>query len=174
MSNTPQGVTVLSAAFTRPANTTAYTANDLVAVSTSVKAYNSPAIPNAVRALGDGFRLDRVRVRKSGNVTTNASFRLHLFDRVPTWTVGDNGAGGVITALEVADMLGHCGYIDVTMDAASAATGAYGNANPTTGAITVRPQEQDGLPIYVALQATGAYTPASGEVFYIDLEGIRP
>jgi hypothetical protein len=174
MANTPQGVTVLSASFTRPADTTAYTANDLVAVSTSVYAYNSPAIRDGVRALGDAFRFDRVRLRKSAISLTNASFRVHIFDRVPTWGVGDNGAGGAIGALAVTDLAGHCGFVDVTMDRASATAGAYGMANPSSGAITVRPQEIEGESIYVAVQALAAYTPASAEVFTVDLEGIRP
>ncbi len=171
--NTPRGVTVHTVSFTRPADTTAYTANDLVAGSTSVAAANSPAIPDAVYAdWGDGFRFDRVRLRKSAISTTNASFRVHIFDRLPVWSVGDNGAGGAITALAVTTMDGHCGYVDITMDRASATAGAYGMANPSSGAITVKPNS--GTAIYVAVQATAAYTPASAEVFTVDLEGIRP
>lgn len=172
MGHTPQGVAVLTAILTRPADTTQYTANDLVGRQTSVVPVNSPAIANAVVMKGDAFRLDRVRLRKSGIVLTNASFRVHIFDRLPTWTVGDNGAGGAIGALAVADMAGHCGFVDVTMDRASATVGAYGMANPSSGSITVAPQ--DDTTIYIAIQATAAYTPASAEVFTVDIEGIRP
>ena len=172
MGHTPQGVAVLTAILTRPADTTQYTANDLVGRQTSVVPVNSPAIANAVVMKGDAFRLDRVRLRKSGIVLTNASFRVHIFDRLPTWTVGDNGAGGAIGALAVADMAGHCGFVDVTMDRASATAGAYGMANPSSGSITVAPQAD--TTIYVAIQATAAYTPASAEVFTVDIEGIRP
>jgi hypothetical protein len=171
--NTPRGVTVHTVSFARPADTTAYTANDLVAGSTSVAAANSPAIPDAVYAdWGDGFRFDRVRLYKSNKSLTNASFRVHIFSALPTWDVGDNGAGGAISALAVTDMAGHVGYVDITMDRASATAGAYGMANPSSGAITVKPGT--GTTIYVAVQATAAYTPVSGETFTVALEGIRP
>lgn len=172
MGHTPQGVAVLSVSFARPADTTAYAANDLVARQTATLAVNSPAIVNAVVMKGDAFRLDRVRLRKSAISLTNASFRVHIFDRLPTWTVGDNGAGGAIGALAVTDMAGHCGFVDVSMDRASATAGAYGMANPSSGSITVAPQ--DNTTIYIAIQATAAYTPASAEVFTVDIEGIRP
>ena len=170
--NTPRGVTVNTVSFTRPADTTAYTANDLVAGSTSVVAANSPGILDAVYDGADGFRFDRVRLYKSNKSLTNASFRVHIFSSQPTWDVGDNGAGGAITALAIADMSSHVGYVDITMDRASATAGAYGMANPSSGAITVKPGSNTA--IYVAVQATAAYTPVSGETFTIALEGIRP
>jgi len=168
-----QNVAVLKASFTRPANTTQYTANDLVAGSASVVAGNTVEIPNAVKHPGEAFRLDVVRLRKTDISLTAASFRIHLFRAVPTWTVGDNGAGGAITALAVSSLADHIGYVDVTMDRASvtASGGAYGKANPSVGAITISPLV--GTSIYVAVQATSTYTPASAEVFTIELEGIR-
>lgn len=172
--NTPRGVTVHSVTFTRPADTTAYTANDLVGTSTSVVAANSTIIADAVYDGADGFRFDRVRLYKSGISLTNASFRVHIFNALPVWSVGDNGAGGAITALAVTDMAGHVGYVDITMDRASATAGAYGMANPSSGAITAKPSAVTSTALYVAVQATAAYTPASGETFTVALEGIRP
>lgn len=167
-----QNVMVLRGSFTRPADTTQYSANDLVAGSTSVVAGNTIEIPNAVQHPGEAFRIDVVRVRKSSISLTAASFRVHLFRAQPTWTVGDNGAAGAIGALQcgVSD---HIGYVDVTMDVASvtASSSAYGKANPTTGSITIAPLT--GTSIYVAVQALSTYTPASAEVFSIGLEGIR-
>lgn len=169
------GIVVLRSTFVRPADTTAYTAQDLVAPSTSVQAANSPEVPNAVNANGDGVRIEVVRLRKSGKTLTNASFRVHFFNTQPTWTIADNADGGAITALNVSDLAGHVGYVDITMDRASATTGAYGVANPGPGAITVRPAVP-GTPspsLYYAIQATAGYTPTSGESFTLELEGIR-
>ena len=167
-----QNVMVLRGQFVRPADTTQYTANDLVAPQTAVVASNTIEIPNAVQHPGEAFRIDVVRVRKSSISLTAASFRVHLFRAVPTWTVGDNGAGGAITAL-ACDITNHVGYVDVTMDAASAtaSSSAYGKANPATGSITIAPLT--GTSIFVALQALSTYTPASAETFSIGLEGIR-
>jgi len=168
-----QNVMVLKGSFTRPADTTQYAANDLVAGSTSVLAGNTIEIVNAVQHLGEAFRLDVVRLRKTNISLTAASFRVHLFRAVPTWTVGDNGAGGAIGALAVSSMVDHVGYVDITMDRASATAsgGAYGKANPTVGSITISPI--GGLSIFAAVQALSTYTPASAEVFSIEFEGIR-
>lgn len=168
---TPRGVQVCRAGFTRPADTTAYAANDLVGVNTSQAAGNSIEVPNAVGNPGDAFRIERVALRKSAISITNAQFRVHIFDRQPTWTNGDNGAGGAISALAVSDLAGHCGYVDITMDRASATAGAYGEAAPATP-ITVSPQS--GTSIYFAVQALAAYTPASQETFQGEFSGIRP
>ena len=168
---TPRGVLVLRAGFARPNDTTAYTANDLVGSNTSQAAANSTEVPNAVASPGDAIRIERVVLRKSAISLTNASFRIHIFDRLPTWDVGDNGAGGAISALAVSDLAGHCGYVDITMDRASATAGAYGEAAPATP-ITVSPLS--GTSIYFAVQALAAYTPANSETFQGEFCGIRP
>lgn len=169
---TPKGVLSLRAGFIRPNDTTAYAANDLVAGSTSAVAGNTVEVPNAVGAAGDAIRIERIVLRKSAKSLTNASFRLHIFDRRPTWDVGDNGAGGAITALAVTDLDGHKGYVDITMDRASATVGAYGTGTPSGGAITVAPLT--GTSIYFAVQATAGYTPVALEAFVAEFEGIRP
>lgn len=168
---TPRGVLSLRAGFTRSADTTAYAVNDLVGVNTSVAAGNTIEVPNAVASPGDAVRIERIVLRKSNKSLTNAQFRVHIFDRQPTWDVGDNGAGGTISALAVADLAGHCGYVDITMDRASATAGAYGEAAPATP-ITVSPLT--GTSIYYAVQALAAYTPVSQETFQAELAGIRP
>lgn len=167
-----QNVMVLRGSFVRPADTTQYSANDLVAPSTSVLAGNTIEIPNAVMFPGEAFRIDVVRLRKSSISLTAASFRIHLFRAMPTWSVGDNGAGGAIGAL-ACGVSDHVGYVDVTMDVASAtaSSSAYGKANPSVGSITISPVT--GTSIFVAVQALSTYTPASGETFSIGLEGIR-
>ena len=164
-------IIVRSVAFTRPSDTTAYTANDLVGTSTSVTAGNSPELADVSAQPLEAFRFDRVRIYKSNKSLTNASFRVHFFNAQPTWDVGDNGAGGAITALAVTDMANHIGYVDITMDRASNTAGAYGQANPASGAITGQPAS--GTSLYCAVQATAAYTPVSAEVFTVVAEGIR-
>lgn len=167
-----QNVMVRRGSFTRPADTTQYTANDLVAGSTSVIASNTFEIPNVVKHPGEAFRFDVVRLRKTNISLTAASFRVHFFRAQPTWTVADNGAGGAIGALAVTSIADHVGYVDITMDRASATAsgGAYGKANPSVGAIAISPLV--GTSIYCAVQALSTYTPASAEVFSVEFEGI--
>lgn len=161
----------IQATFTRPADTTAYAAGDLVANSTTAGSVIPLSFTNAVRTTGDCLRIERVRVEKSGASLTNAAFRLHLFESSPTPTVGDNGVFNNAGALAINNVLNHAGTFSVTM-IWSGSDGAMGIGVPTTGAgATVSPTS--GTTIFGLLEVTGAYTPASGEVFYVVIEGYR-
>lgn len=161
----------IQATFTRPADTTAYAAGDLVANSTTAGSVIPLSFTNAVRTAGDCLRIERVRVEKSGASLTNAAFRLHLFESSPTPTVGDNGVFNNAGALATNNVLNHAGTFPVTMSW-SGSDGAMGIGVPTTGAgATVSPTS--GTTIFGLLEVTGAYTPASGEVFYVAIEGYR-
>ena len=161
----------ISANFTRPSDTTAYAVGDLVANSTTSGSVVPLSFANAVRSAGDCVRIERVRIEKSGTSLTNASFRLHLFEASPTPTVGDNGVFNNAGVLATNNVLNHAGTFPVTM-IWSGSDGAMGIGVPTTGAgATVSPTS--GTTIYGLLEVTGAYTPASGEVFYVVLEGYR-
>lgn len=161
----------IQATFTRPADTTAYAAGDLVANSTTAGSVIPLSFTNAVRTAGDCLRIERVRVEKSGASLTNAAFRLHLFESSPTPTVGDNGVFNNAGALATNNVLNHAGTFPVTMSW-SGSDGAMGIGVPTTGAgATVSPTS--GTTIFGLLEVTGAYTPASGEVFYVVIEGYR-
>lgn len=167
-------IVALRGTLTRPADTTAYTANDLVGATTSVSATNVIEITDAVLAAGEALRIERVRLGKSTNGTTNATFRLHFFNALPTLGVGDNGALGAITALDVDDMRNHVGYVDVTISNAGkdAADASVGVAVPGVGsAMTIAPRT--GTSIWVVIQATAAYTPGSAEAFEVTVEGAR-
>lgn len=161
----------IQATFTRPADTTAYAAGDLVANSTTAGSVIPLSFTNAVRTAGDCLRIERVRVEKSGASLTNAAFRLHLFESSPTPTVGDNGVFNNAGALATNNVLNHAGTFSVIMSW-SGSDGAMGIGVPTTGAgATVSPTS--GTTIFGLLEVTGAYTPASGEVFYVVIEGYR-
>lgn len=161
----------ISANFTRPSDTTAYAAGDLVANSTTSGSVVPLSFANVVRSAGDCVRIERVRIEKSGTSLTNASFRLHLFEASPTPTVGDNGVFNNAGVLATNNVLNHAGTFPVTMSW-SGSDGAMGIGVPTTGAgATVSPTS--GTTIYGLLEVTGAYTPSSGEVFYVVLEGYR-
>lgn len=160
----------LSDAFTRPADTTAYAAGDLVANSTT--AAEVVALKFRLNALKAGaFIAKRARLRKSGATITAAAFRLHLFSAAPTFgTSGDNGAISANTT-GIASWLGS---IDVIAMAALA-DGAIGEGAPTSeiNAEITAPSVRgdDSAVIYGILEAGQAYTPASAEVFTVTLLG---
>lgn len=157
--------------FTRPSDTTAYAAGDLVANSTTSGSVVPLSFANAVRTAGDCLRIERVRVEKSGTSLTSASFRLHLFEASPTPTVGDNGVYNNAGALATNNILNHAGTFPVTM-LWSGSDGAMGIGTPTTGSgATACPTS--GTSLFGLLEVTAAYTPVSGEVFYVVLEGYR-
>ena len=161
----------IQASFTRPDDTTLYTSGDLVANSTTAGSVVPLSFENVVRTAGDCVRIERVRVEKSGTSLTNASFRLHLFEASPTPTVGDNGAFNNAGALATNSVLNMAGTFPVSM-IWSGSDGAAGIGVPTTGSgATCSPTA--GTTLFGLLEVTGAYTPVSGEVFYVVLEGYR-
>jgi hypothetical protein len=160
--------TNVSANFTRPADTTAYASGDLVANSTTA----ASVVPMnfTVARINDATgMIRRVRVKKSTTTTTNASFRVHLYQNDPSASTGiSNGDNGAWLTKEA----GYLGSCDVTIDKAfSDAAEGVGvpnngtevNFKPTSGAQTV----------YALLEARAAYTPGNAEVFTVTLETLQ-
>lgn len=159
---------LVPANFTRPNDTTPYASGDLVADSTTAGSV-TPLSWNVHRSPSGSIRINRVKVKKSGAVITNASFRLHLYASAPTVANGDNGAWSSIEA-------GYLGFVDVVVDKAfSDASAGHGTPVYTNVCqIDVKlPGTNDtttSKKIYGLLEARGAYTPAAQEVFTVSLE----
>lgn len=151
-----------SASFTRPANTTAYGAGDLVANSATAGSVVPMAFSSARLSSGRG-RIKRVRLFKDDETATNANFTLHLFSASPTVTNGDNAAFAVATAAT------HLGSI-----AADMSSGAFVTATDLIEEFAVSPEINFDLGnerlIYGLLEAGAGYVPASGENFTVTLE----
>jgi hypothetical protein len=172
---TPNGVKSLSVSFTRPADTNAYAQYDLVGPSTTAGAA-VVTLAGAVRAPGETFRVDKAALRCSDPLLKGKQIRVHVWRTAPALGVGDNGAfnaadGGTFA---VADIAGHVGSFDITLDRAGTA-GAKGSAGPL-----------DGLPVYIEpsvagtvdafltfeVRTAGGFTPVSGATFVTTLYGI--
>jgi hypothetical protein len=166
------GLTVTQAAsstITRPGDTTAYASGDLVANSTASGSVNNLQFTTLARISGGSGVIVGAQIQKSTNGVTNAAFRLHLFNTAPTYTsAGDNSA---MTTVVVASAKGYLGYIDI-----SAMVGfsdvAWGSGAPDNS--------RGGIPfvataqiVYGILEARGAYTPGSAEVFTITLDALQ-
>lgn len=149
-----------SVSFTRPANTTAYTADDLVANHGTAGSVVVPHVA-AARFPGGNGAIKGVQVTKSDPTLTNAAFRVHFFTAAPTVTNGDNGAFAPTNG----HAKGYLGHVDVTLDEAIGDAG-MGRAAADLQFDTVAPNAD----LYMLLEAKGAYTPASAEVFTIELE----
>lgn len=158
---------ILSANFTRPSDTTAYASGDLAANSTTAGSVVSMAF--AMQSLsGCAFSVQRARVKKSGTSTTNASFRLHLFTVDPV-SLSSGIANGDNGAFSTKGVAGYLGAFDVTVGQAfvdgAGGVGAPNNGTEVSGASVA-------LTIYGLLEVRGAYTPASAEVFTVELETV--
>jgi hypothetical protein len=152
-----------SASFTRPNNTTAYAAGNLVA--NSVTAGSVVPIPVV---LGNQFpqgmtRITRARLSKTGTSATNASFRVHLYGASP---VAANGDGGAWSTDQAAKWLGN---IDVTSMLAFT-DGCAGTGSAAAGSEMLL---RTNTTLYALLEAKAAYTPAANEVFTLTLESLE-
>lgn len=154
-----------SASFTRPADTTAYGANDLVANSTTAgdvvpMSFGVSQLPNGAGTVR------RVRLFKDDETVTAASFTVHLFSQAPVVTNGDNAAFAVSTARY------YIGSVAIDMS-----TGAIASTTDVWKAAALSPElsfnARNSGAIYGLLEAEAGYAPSSGEVFEVtlDIEG---
>ena len=154
-----------TANFTRPADTPAYASGDLVANSTTAGSVAAMTL-TIMRIAAGSCILRRIKLHKSGTSTTNASFRVHFFRAAPaTITNGDNG---VFSVSGVADYLG---AMDVTMDRAFT-DGAVGFGVPMIGS-EMSIKLASGTTVRALIEARGAYTPISGEVFTLTIDDLQ-
>lgn len=150
----------VSAEFTRPADTTAYAVDDVVSNSTTT---TTPlTFTNAARVGNGTGYIVSARMAKSTNTTTNASFRLWLYRDNPTTPPGDNSPFALLWANRTVRM----GFIDFTLS--TAGTGSNSASDFKVG-LNIPFFAVNGRNLYGVLIARGAYTPASGEQFFIEI-----
>lgn len=157
-------VDIVGGNFTRPNDTTAYASGDLVANSTTAGSV-VPITVTASLAADGKVLIPRVRLKKSGAVLTNASFRVHLYKASPTCTNGDNGAWLTTESTYI-------GAFDVTMDRAFS-DAAKGTGVPLAGPFVTAEMASGTMTIFALIEARAAYTPAAQEVFTLACELIQ-
>lgn len=146
-----------SASFTRPADTTAYVATDLVANDTSAGSVTPLTIK--FKETSQGVWLRRIHLKHSKATVTNSRFKVWFLDTSPTMTNGDNGT---IAGPALSTVLAIC-VVDV--DDLVTGAGASGEAYFSSGQIYLP------TTCYALIEANAAYTPASAEVFTLDVRG---
>ena len=152
--------------FTRPANTTAYTAQDAVSDSATaptiitwterpnpVKTYNQEGL----RA-GGSYLIKSVKLTASTNTTTNATFDMFFYTSGVTNT-NDNEAYGITYA----DKIYRVGKTAFTLAVADATASTCAEHTVTDiNHVFVA----NGTTFYSVLVATAAYAPGSAETFF--------
>lgn len=163
------------ASFTRPANTTAYAAEDAVADSDSAPTYLTFKSLGAVGEHPSGInRILRGKIM-TDQATNVTPFRLHLFREPPTTIPLDNAA---MTQPLWAEREKYIGAVDfAAMNAeGTGATAAYAESiSPPLDFVQqqITQASQGGghadRNVYGLLEALIAFTPASGQLFHIEL-----
>lgn len=152
------------ASITRPANTTAYTAGDVISnADDSHMEFAEAANKGAKRRTGS---IAMARVISSANVGTKADLELWLFSSSVT-AMTDNAAF-TPTDAEMATLVGVIPFGTSSWRAGHAGAGAAGNAvcEATNQGIVF---ELPSTSIYGVLVVRNAYVPVSGEIFTVDL-----
>lgn len=148
----------IATAFTRPADVTAYAAND--AVNNSTTAPVILTFTGAARvAAGSGYIVG-ARIQKSTVAVTNASFRLHIYHTTVTM-INDNTANTVLYA----NATKRVGAIDFSMTS-DGSDGA--EAQDFSLRMPFKCDTAD-TALYGVLTAKAAYTPGNAEQFTIEL-----
>jgi len=153
-----------SASFNRPADTSAYTAGDLIA--NSVTAVSVTRLQFMVARVEAGsFMIRRAKIRTTDTGALNAAIRLHLFTAQQSPVNGDNGAFSCNGAAS------YIGAFDVTMDRAFT-DGVVGFDVPAKGSDIVV-KLSSGQFIYGLLESRSGFTPASASTFTVTLEVLQ-
>ena len=149
---------MVAVSITRPADTTAYTAGDVVGAASAINTFAS------FGAVGDNMLLTTAILRM--DVATAPSglgaFRLHLYGASPT-AIADNAVFNLVAG----DRANYLGFIDL--------------ATPTDLGDTLYSQNVQinkhiklaGTSLFAVLQTVGAFTPASAQVFSLSLGGVK-
>lgn len=154
---------VVKSTLTRPANTTAYAQNDLIADNTTAGSIVVPSL----KVPRNGMIMRRVRLHtdKTSGMGSFAGL-IEFWTAAPTFTNGDNGAYAVATGAD--NWIG----VVTTATMTQVADGAYAAGSaPTTGdEILLRSGD-----LYWSLKESDSsgFTPASGQTFtlYAELIG---
>jgi hypothetical protein len=150
--------------FTRPNDTTAYAANDVIGVTGGNAGIHSFAIGSSaaekLMLISALLRIDLAAVPAG-----MAGFRLHMFNDTPD-AVADNAAFVLSSA---GDRGKYLGYLDFALPTVNGAT-----LLSQTAGINLQLPALVATTLYGQLQTLGGYTPAAQTTFSIQLNAIKP
>lgn len=157
MSTATQVFEAIAPTFTRPNDTTAYAAGDLVANNTTA----GSVVPLSFTLPSRRAKVYGIKVTKSAAAVTNAKFLLHLYKTSPTPANGDNGAWSTTSSGWIGSM-----SVDMSVNTFTD-TNTSSSTNTTTAPLAFVASGN----LFGLLTATAAYTPAAQETFSVSLLG---
>jgi hypothetical protein len=157
---TAKRYTFVSAAteLTRPSNISAYVAKDTV--NETVASYLTFA--NVVTTAGDGGYIMKARLVTNNVLTVAIRFKLHLYHTAPT-PIADRTQFTLLYANR-ANRIG-----SITFPATSTEGTGSDSANTMDDAIRLAFTTVGATSLYGVLEAVDAFTPTSGQKFYVEL-----
>ena len=146
-----------SSVLTRPANTTAYAAGQIIASSTSPGSIVVPSFTATPGALGAGS-IKRIRLYTNKNAGMDTVvLAVDLWTTAPTFSNGDGGAYAIAT--------GAAGWIgSMNFSLVQVGDGAYQVSIPDVGS-SIDFVLASGQLIYWSMQTATAFVPANGQTF---------
>jgi hypothetical protein len=155
---------MVTATKTRPANTTAYGAEDVI--SENASSGTAWTFSNVVHtAGGSGTIVGAIALDDDTGRTQVLS--LYLFNATPSSNLNDNGANTGVLAADAAAYLGRIEFDALTDNGAFSESRAMpGLANELPVPFVTASGSKD---LYGILITEGAFTPSSGEIFRINL-----
>ena len=153
--------------FTRPADTTQYTAGDAVSDATTTATAATFVLTGMAANAHIGGKITGVSLYKSDQDQTGADFDVYFFDTQPAATGWDDNAAIAITDAEWKQCVGFVRLVAST-DAVSVVSG---DLYHRTNLDLVYQCVSGSTLLYPVIVARGAYTPASAEVFTLRICG---
>lgn len=145
---------------TRPADTTAYTANDAWADSTSSPTTGGFTLTSMARASGGSGVIDSVTITSTNDPATLLQGEIWLFDQAAT-AVNDNAA----FALSDSDVANLVGVIPFTLQTTVAGSGT--NSYALVSGVGIGYTCSGSANLRYLIKVKNAYTPASAEVLKV-------
>ena len=162
---------VVGVEFTRPADTTAYAAKDVVSDSASAPTVGTVA--GVVSTAGGSGLIVKARLL-TDQKTCTAQFRVHLYSTAPT-AKNDNDPFTFLYA-NADKRIGAVDLPACTTEDATNSTAAYASRPSSDGSSGVPNLlfkcASGSTTIYWILETLSAFTPASGQKFYLELSSI--
>jgi hypothetical protein len=166
---TGSSVYTATVALTRPSNTTAYTAGDVVGAADTTTAANAGSailtLPN-ISAAGGAIRIDSVCLFINNTAVPSGmdAFRLHLYS-MPPMAILDNAAFDLTST----EMPRYLGFVALALPVDIGST-LYSGAVNVNKVVRMLPYSQT---LFAELETRGAYTPASGTLYTVKLNTVE-
>ena len=158
----------INSSLTRPANTTAYTANQVISASTTVGTYQTFA--NAARVAAGSGMIVGVNLLDEVNATTPLAPVLFLFNAAPASALND---GAALTLSNADGILLIAAIPLVSSYLLNASASPNGARLYTAQGLNIAYKLASGTSLYGVLMANAAYTPVSGEVLVTQLQVLQ-